>query len=335
VVQFGRLDVLLSLGIFACVTVGITAGYFVVTGLLFRDASLVRRRVETEFGKGGSAEPARSALFPNLDQLDLDRPAPEDPEAAGPPPVEEPRGLRGRLRLLLDQANLKVTPGQLLTVAGCVAVVLGAAGLLLRGPLLGAAGVVGGAAAPLVYVWLKRRARREKLLAQLPGAFDLMARVIRSGQSVPQSLQAVADAFEDPVAAEFADCQKQQGLGLRPESAFHDFARRTGILEVRIFVMALLIQRQTGGNMAEVLERLAGLLRERQRLRRRVRTLTAEGRLQGVTLLVLPFVVFGAMMAVNRAYAEALLEHTSLLAIMGAVMSVGALWIHRIVNFEP
>jgi tight adherence protein B len=295
----------------------------------------VRRRVESEFRKGGPAEPQRSALFPNLDQLDLERSAPEDPEAAGPRPEEEARSLRGRLQLLLDQANLKVTPGQLLAVAAGLALVVGVAGALLRGPLLGVAGAVSGGTAPLAYVLLRRRARREKLLTQLPGAFELMARVIRAGQSVPQALQAVADAFEDPVAAEFADCQKQQGLGLRPESAFHDFARRTGILEVRIFVMALLIQRQTGGNMAEVLERLGGLLRERQRLRRRVRALTAEGRLQGATLLVLPFVVFGAMMAVNRTYAEALLEHTSLLAVMGAVMAVGAVWIHKIVNFEP
>jgi tight adherence protein B len=188
---------------------------------------------------------------------------------------------------------------------------------------------------PLVYVAAKRRARREKLLAQLPSAFELMARVIRVGQSVPQALQAVADSFEDPIAGEFANCQKRQNLGLRPEITFHELAQRTGILEMRIFVMALLIQRQTGGNLAEVLERLAALIRERQRLRRRVRALTAEGRLQGVTLLVLPFVVFAAMMAVNRTYAEALLQHTSLLAGMGVAMGVGAVWIRKIVNFEP
>src|SRR5262249_11008316 len=135
----------------------------------------------------------------------------------------------------------------------------------------------------------RRKARREKILTQLPNTFDLMARVLRSGQSVAQALQAVTDTFDGPLAAEFAACLHQQNLGIRPEGSFHAMARRTGILEVRIFVMALLIQRQTGGNLSEVLERLAGLVRERLRLRGRVRTLTAEGRMQGLTLLVLPF----------------------------------------------
>jgi tight adherence protein B len=162
-----------------------------------------------------------------------------------------------------------------------------------------------------------------------------MARVIRSGQSVPQSLQAVADTFENPIAAEFANCQKRQNLGLRPEVAFHEMAHSSGILELRIFVMALLIQRQTGGNLSEVLERLSTLIRERLRLRKRVRALTAEGRLQGWTLLVLPFVVFGAMMVINPAYAGVLLDHHLLLAATGLSMTVGALWIRQIVNFEP
>jgi tight adherence protein B len=112
-------------------------------------------------------------------------------------------------------------------------------------------------------------------------------------------------------------------------------AQRTGILEVRIFVMALLIQRQTGGNLAEVLERLAGLVRDRQRLRRRVKTLTAEGRMQGLTLLVLPFVVFAAMMVINRSYAEVLLLNVPLLIGTAVSMGLGAVWIRKIVNFEP
>jgi len=185
-----------------------------------------------------------------------------------------------------------------------------------------------------VYVVRKRNVRRERLLVQLPAAFDLMARVIRAGQSVPQALQAVADSFEDPIAGEFSACQKRQSLGLRPEVTFREMAQRTGVLEVRIFVMALLIQRQTGGNLAEVLERLAGLIRDRLKLRRRVQTLTAEGRLQGITLLVLPFVVFAALLIVNRKYAEELMEHVALLVGTVVTMLVGAVWIRKIVNFD-
>jgi tight adherence protein B len=331
-------DVYLSLLIFASVAVGITAGYYALAAMLFGDATRVRQRVESEFRKDGdNPNRPKSALFKNLGQVNLDRTGSfadlELPEA-GPPPAEA-QGLRRRLRLLLEQANLRITLRQLLAVAVGLGLGVGAAATLLRGPLLGLLGAAFGAAAPLVYVEAKRRARRERLLNQLPGAFDLMARVIRAGQSVPQALQAVADAFEDPLAGEFASCQKQQNLGLRPEVTFKEMAQRTGILEVRIFVMALLIQRQTGGNLAEVLERLAGLVRDRQRLRRRVKTLTAEGRMQGVTLLVLPFVVFAAMMVINRTYAEVLLKHVPLLVGTAVSMGIGAVWIRKIVNFEP
>src|SRR5438270_12886169 len=111
-------------------------------------------------------------------------------------------------------------------------------------------------------------------------------------------------------------------------------AERTGILEVRIFVMAMLIHRQDGGNLSEVLERLASLIRTRLRLRKQIRTLTAEGRLQGWTLLVLPFMVFAAMLVLNRDYAMTLPDHTRLLAAMGISMLLGMLWIGKIVNVD-
>ena len=111
-------------------------------------------------------------------------------------------------------------------------------------------------------------------------------------------------------------------------------ARRTGLLEIKIFVLAMLIQQQAGGNLSEMLERLAGLVRDRLRLRRQVRTLTAEGRLQGLTLLVLPVLVFAALLVINRKYAEVLLQHPSLIAATLTAMGVGVLWIRRIVNFD-
>src|SRR5262249_22016338 len=133
---------------------------------------------------------------------------------------------------------------------------------------------------------------------------------------------------------EFARCQKQQNLGLRPEVTFQELAQRTGVVEMRIFVMALLIQRQVGGNLSDVLERLAMLIRARLRLREQVKALTAEGRMQGLTLLVLPFVMFAGLMVINRSYAETLFDHVPLLIGTGVAMLVGVLWIRKIVNFE-
>jgi tight adherence protein B len=251
-----------------------------------------------------------------------------------PPPTRSDWSLSVRCKELLEQANLPWQPWHLLFLIGASALVLGACGAWLAGLILGIPAALIGAGLPLLGVLLKRKARREKFLAQVPVALELMARVIRSGHSVSQALQAVAESLEQPIAGEFADCQKQQSLGLSPELTFQELARRTGVVEMRIFVMAVLIQRQVGGNLSEVLERLAMLVRARLRLRSQVKALTAEGRLQGATLLALPFLMFGAMMVVNRGYAEELFEHVPLLVATGVSMLIGMLWIRRIVNFD-
>jgi tight adherence protein B len=272
-----------------------------------------------------------SPLFKNLDQF--------VPDAARENQADKPSKPARRRRWVnwktaLEQADTKLSVRQLSQLAALVGLAIGAPGIWLGGPILGVAGALGGAGLPFFVVLWRGRARRDKLLNQLPSAFELMARIIRAGQSVQQALQAVADAFQDPIAGEFAKCQKQLTLGLAPEVAFREMAERSGILEMRIFVMSLLIQRQSGGSLSDVLERLAGLIRARLRLRRHIRSLTAEGRLQGWTLVVLPFVVFAAMMVVNRAYAEVLLQHSGLLTSIAASMTVGMLWIHKIVNAE-
>ena len=320
-------------GIFVTVTLGVAAGYYALSELFVRDSSVVRRRVEDEFGKDQAAQASRSTLFKSLDMIDLGQ-SPVVSDLAEAPSARREKGLRGRLQSLLEQADSGLSATQLLLMAAGLGLALGIAGALLRGPLLGLPAAAAGTAAPLLYVHRRRKARREKFLTQLPAAFDLMARVLRTGQSVAQALQGVADSFDGPLAVEFADCQTRQNLGMRPEVAFREMAERTGILEVRIFVMALLIQRQAGGNLSDVLERLASLIRSRLRLRKQVRTLTAEGRLQGWTLLVLPVLMFGVLMVINRRYAEVLFDHPGLLVSTGAVMLLGMLWIRKIVNFD-
>jgi tight adherence protein B len=329
--------VYLPLLIFITVTLGVAATAQLLSGLLFRGASPLRRRMAEEFGQGRSAGPS-GPLFTKLDQLSV------DPMTGGmsdlgmaelaPPPTRNDWGLTFRLREMLEQANLRWTVGQLLALCAGLGLGLGALGTWLAGPVLGVPTALIGAATPLAGVHLRRRARQEQFLAQLPGAFELMARVLRSGHSVAQALQAVVESSEPPIAGDLADCQKQLNLGLRPEVSFQELARRSGLVEMRIFVMALLIQRQVGGNLSDVLERLAMLVRARLRLRDQVKALTAEGRLQGLTLLVLPFLIFGAMFVVNRSYALSLFEHVPLLVATGVAMLVGVLWIRQIVHFE-
>ena len=130
-----------------------------------------------------------------------------------------------------------------------------------------------------------------------------MGRVIRAGQTMSQALQAVADEFPPPIAGEFAYCYEQQNLGLPPEAALRDLARRTGLLEIKIFVLALLVQQQTGGNLAELLDKLSDVIRERYQIRGKIKALTAEGRMQAIVLLALPPALFLIMLVMNRDYA--------------------------------
>ncbi len=236
---------------------------------------------------------------------------------------------------MVEQSGLTLTPRKLLMIAGGAAMGLGGVGFLLSSnPAFGIVGILLGAAAPVLYVRKKRDARREQLLGQLPDAFDLMSRVVRAGQTMTQGLQAVADEFQPPLAVEFSYCYEQQNLGLSPEVALRDLARRTGLLEVKIFVLALMIQQQTGGNLAELLDKLSNLIRERFKIRGQIKTLTAEGRMQAIVLLALPPALFVLMLFMNREFSIVLLEYPALLVGILVSEGIGAFFIRRIVNFD-
>jgi tight adherence protein B len=239
------------------------------------------------------------------------------------------------LRKLLDESGLSMPPKELL---GLCAVT----GLLTEVPLwaFSHSWIVCAVTAPitlslpLLYVYIVRMRRREKLLSQLPEAFDLIARTLRSGQTISHGLQAVAQEFGPPIALEFGYCYDQQDLGLSPEAALRDLAQRTGLLELRVFVLVVVVHRQTGGNLAELLEKLANLIRDRYRIRGTIKALTAEGRMQGVILLSLPPAMLTAMLLMNRPYALVLFQYPALLIGIGCSMIFGTLWIRKIVHFD-
>ena len=137
---------------------------------------------------------------------------------------------------------------------------------------------------------------------------------------------------EKPV--EFGYCYEQQNLGLSPELAMRDLARRTGLLEVKIVVLSVLVQRQTGGNLTELLDKLAKIVRDRYRIRAKIKGVTAEGRLQGLILLMLPVFVYAILLLTNRVYALKLFDHPWLPISTVIAMGLGALWIRKIINFD-
>ncbi len=314
--------VFLMLLTFGAVVTAVGGVYSIVSDLYLRDRSRFGQRIDDEFRRRQRDRVKRSQVFHDLDAL---IPGPE---------VQRP-SLRRRLEIMIEQAAVEVTPERLGAIALVAAVGLGTVlGLARQSVILGAASAVVGLILPFAYVEVQRRSRMGKMLAQLPDAFDLMGRVVRAGQTTSQALQAVSDEFAQPIAGEFSYCFEQQNLGLSPELALRDLARRTGLLEIKIFVTALLVQQQTGGNLAELLDKLAHMIRQRAKLRGQIQTLTAEGRFQAMILLGLPIMLFFIMLVINHQYTSELLEHPTLIAAVLGLESIGAVWIYKIVNFD-
>jgi tight adherence protein B len=304
----------------------------VVSNMVLRDSSRINQRVSEVFRKRQRERAGAASLFKNIGQRPAEELALEPADTAARDPAEA--DLWQRLESMVRQSGLDISPKRLLAMALTAGFVLAAVGAVLRHPWIGITSAPVGVVAPLIYVQMKRLTRMKKLLEQLPDAFDLMSRVLRAGHSIPQSLSAVADEFEPPIAAEFAYCCEQQNLGLFHEVTLRDMAQRTGLLEIKIFVMALLVQRETGGNLADLLERMAGFVRNRLRIQSTIRTLTAEARMQATVLLVLPPLMFAVLFVIKRDYAELLLTQPKMLVATIISMAVGALWIKKIVTID-
>jgi tight adherence protein B len=205
-----------------------------------------------------------------------------------------------RLRRLLYHADVKWTPGGLL-LAALSAWIVGSYVAYLKTGVVVFSIILGliPAALPFVYVLYKRRKRFDKFEADLPGALDLMVTGLRAGQSMISVIGLVAQEVADPIGKEFRICYDEQNYGLELRTALENLSVRVPIQDVRIVVTAVLIQKETGGNLAEVLEKCAHVIRERFRLKREIRTKTAQGRLTGWILTFLPIVLGILLYTVN------------------------------------
>jgi tight adherence protein B len=317
------LGVLTIMG-FLAGALAVGGAYSLLSDLYLRDRTL-NRRVNEEFRKNQRDNIQRSSLFKNLGQLAAEA---ESEEAAE-------KSLRQRFCKMVDQSGLNLPPDRLLVYMAVVGSTLGGLVGLVQGQLLAVlvAGTVG-ALVPFFVVLTKRNARLHKLLGQLPDAFDLMARIIRAGQTMAQAIQSVGEEFDQPISGEFAYCYEQQNLGLSPEVALRDLANRTGLLEIKIFALALLVQQQSGGNLAELLDKLANIIRERFRIKGKIKAMTAEGRFQALILLLLPPVILVGTAFLNPTYIKSLLLYPHLLIGMVVSEFLGALWIRKIINFD-
>jgi tight adherence protein B len=235
--------------------------------------------------------------------------------------------------MILEQAGMQLTPKLFLAQSLAVGLFLGLTGSIYAG-WLGLFLVPVGFVVPLAWILARRNLRQRKLCKQLPEAFSMISRAVRSGQTVPAALQIIADDFEAPIASEFALCYEQQNLGMSREAALKKLAGRTGIMELQIFVVAMLVQSRSGGDLVTLLDNLAEMVRKRLKLKNRIRALTGEGRLQAIVLIILPILAFVGMVSLEPDYSRELLDRKWLLAVTAFAQILGAIWIHRIVNFD-
>lgn len=222
--------------------------------------------------------------------------------------VLAPMAWASRLDAMLRQARWNMTVGVLVLVsaaAGAGAFVLTGllgARLALNGPawpwILGA--VAG--CAPLFWLRRCRNRRMAAFAAQLPEALDLVARALKAGHAFSQGLRMVADEMDDPIGPEFAETLEEINFGVPADAALHGLTRRVDCQDLKFFVVSVNIQRETGGNLAEIVSTIARLVRERFKLQGKVKVLSAEGRLSAYVLLALPLAIALVIKLINPAY---------------------------------
>ncbi len=316
----------------ALLIVAFGAGFLLIFGvnLVMADVSQVqreraRKRLQEEMTLRQKERARRS-----MDYKDLYEAASE-----GLVDIQIKKSLRERFIGMVEESGMSIQPAQLagLVVAATLLVGLAAA-FLLGGWRMGLGAAPIGGALPILYVYFLRNKRSNKLRSQLPDAFDLMSRTMKAGQTISQALQSVADEFSAPIADEFGYCYDQQNLGLSPEAALRDLSRRTGLLELKIFVLAVMVHRTTGGNLSDLLEKIAKVIRQREKIRGAIKSLTAEGRFQGAILMALPPGMLVMLLILNRPYIMTLFQYPWVFVAMFISMAIGGLWINRIVSFD-
>ena len=241
------------------------------------------------------------------------------------------------LRDLMAQAHVEWPLGMLLLIS----LILGALGLSLGYFRLGVpgalAGLALGMALPVYVLRLKKKARLKKFEKQLPEALDLLARGLKAGHAFSSGLQLVAQEMPNPLGLEFYKAFKEYNYGLDVNSALKNMCQRVDLKDLKFFTTAVMIQRETGGNLTEILEKISALIRERFKLRNQIKALTAEGRLSGMILLLLPPLLALAMFRINPDYILVLKNHplgrTIAMAAVGFQL-MGMLVIRKIVNLK-
>ena len=243
-----------------------------------------------------------------------------------------------RLDRLLQQANVQYRLGVFILLTIILALTGFFAGFLITGnyvlSIIIAPSLSG---IPFFYLCLKKKKRMEKFQRQLPEGLELIARSLKAGHSFPSGMKLAADEFDDPLGPEFGETLNEINFGVSVPDALKNLADRIDCPDLKFFVISVILQRETGGNLAEVIESLAYIIRERFKLHGRIKILAAEGKLSAIILVALPFLIIIVIRFLNPDYINTLFSEPAgriMAGIAAFMMVLGILVMKKMVNIK-
>ncbi|MBN1588988.1 MAG: type II secretion system F family protein [Pirellulales bacterium] len=295
-----------------------------------KPAGKIEDRLDVMTGQGRSSlEKGRLAAQNSI----LNQPLEDQPSF-----IENVLNRFGNFELFFEQADTSLTFSNLMMTAGILTLVGAGAGAatginLLLIPIV--ALIMG--SLPLVWLFLRRRRRLRAFAVQLPDALEMLGRSLRAGQSLAAGFNAISEELSSPISDEFGRVFEEQNLGIALEDSLNSLGERIPNLDLQFFCTAVILQRQTGGDLAEILDKIGSLIRERFQIWGQVQALTGEGRLSGAVLLGLPVALFLVVYQMNPDYVSVLFtDPLGKKMLAGAIVMqiFGALVIRKIVNIK-
>jgi tight adherence protein B len=242
------------------------------------------------------------------------------------------------LQKLLSQADLKMRAGNFLMVCAVCAVMVGAIVLVFtKEPLFAWVGMLLGFFMPYSYASFRRGKRFQKFEELFPQAIDTLARAVRAGHAFTTALELISNEVAEPVAGEFRKLFEEQKFGLPVRDALVNLTERVPLVDVKFFVTAVMLQRETGGNLAEILDNLSYVIRERFKIQRQVRVYTAQGRLTMLLLMGLPPLIVVTMQVMNPNFIRPLFDDPlghSLIVVGITLQTIGYFVIRKVITIQ-
>src|SRR6202166_1162030 len=243
-----------------------------------------------------------------------------------------------RFRDFVLQAGIETRPGKIILISAVASIssyVI--AQMFFRSFIVPLLIAVGTGVLPFIYIAWKRKRRFEQFEEHFPEALDLLGRAVRAGHAFTTGLEMITKESAEPIAGEFRSLFEEQNFGLPLRDAMLNLTERVPLVDVRFFVTALLIQKETGGNLAEILDGLSRVIRDRFRIYREVKTRTAQGRLTAAILISLPPIMFLVLRVMNRDYVQVLFDDPlgpTILAITLGMQIVGSFLLWKIIHIK-